>query len=67
MFKIQEITGHLPEKGYSVEGGFTTLEDAMNHAEAKQRYCDTTLQVTTPSGTVWYNKTRQNDGWKKLD
>lgn len=67
MFKIQEITGHLPEKGYSVEGGFTTLEDAMNHAEDKQRYCDTTLQVTTPSGAVWYNKTRRNDGWKKLD
>ena len=67
MFKIQEITGHLPEKGYSVEGGFVTLEDAMNHAEDNQRYQDTTLQVITPSGAVWYNKTRNNDGWKKLN
>ena len=67
MFKIEEITGHLPEKGYSVEGGFATLEDAMNHAENKQRYHDTTLQLTTPSGVVWYNKTRKGEGWKKLD
>jgi len=67
MFKIQEITGHLPEKGYSVEGGFVTLEYAMNHAEDNQRYHDTTLQVITPSGAVWYNKTRNNDGWKKLN
>jgi len=67
VFKIQEITGHLPEKGYSVEGGFVTLEDAMNHAEDNQRYQDTTLQVITPSGAVWYNKTRNNDGWKKLN
>ena len=66
MFKIQEITGHLPEKGYSVEGGFATLEDAMNHAENEQRYYDTTLQITTPAGAVWYNKTRKGEGWKKL-
>lgn len=67
MFKIEEITGLLPEVGYSVEGGFACLEDAMNHAENKQRYLDTTLQITTPSGAIWYNKTRKGDGWKKLD
>lgn len=67
MFKIKEITGHLPERGYSVTSGFSTLEDAMNHAENKQRYYDTTLEITTPSGAVWYNKTRSNEGWKKLD
>ena len=67
MFKIQEITGHLPEKGYSVEGGFASLEYAMDHAENKQRYQDTTLQITTPSGAIWYNKTRTREGWKKLN
>ena len=67
MFKIEEITGLLPEIGYSVKGGFATLEDALNHAEDKQRYLDSTLSVTTPSGAVWYNKTRNSDGWKKLD
>jgi len=67
MFKIEEITGLLPEIGYSVEGGFATLEDALNHAEDKQRYLDSTLSVTTPSGAVWYNRTRNSDGWKKLD
>jgi len=67
MFKIEEITGLLPEIGYSVGGGFATLEDALNHAEDKQRYLDSTLSVTTPSGAVWYNKTRNSDGWKKLD
>jgi hypothetical protein len=67
MFKIQEITGHLPEKGYSVEDEFATLEDAMNHAEDKQRYFSTTLQIITPGGSIWYNKTRNDDGWKKLD
>jgi len=67
MFKIQEITGLLPEIGYSVEGGFATLEDALNHAEDKQRYLDSTLSVTTPSGAVWYNKTRNSDGLEKLE
>lgn len=65
MLKIQEITGLLPEIGYNVEGNFVCLEDAMNHAEDKQRYLGTTLQIITPSGAIWYNKTRNNDGWKK--
>lgn len=67
MFKIQEITGHLPEKGYSVEGGFVSLDDATNHAENKQRYVGSTLQVTTPSGSIWYKKTRTSTVWKKLE
>jgi hypothetical protein len=65
MFKINEITGHLPECGFSVEGGFPTLQDAFMYAERKQRFMDSTLTVEAPNGSIWFKKTRSDNTWRE--
>lgn len=65
MFKINEITGHLPERGFSVEEGFPTLQDALMYAERKQRFIDSTLTVEAPNGSIWFKKTRSDSVWRE--